>query len=392
MPFDLSRAAARLRDRHADNLQFRHALLDLLFATGCGVGEQAVAIEGGDAICIRASGPAAPSMAPPLVVVVIDLDPPHLSHVAQETGRPAAWPRALGSLGGPAVAVAWTAIVHSLVRSASQRPWQAIYLRGPALGLGEYAASILSAVPANAEIVQAVLSLAADDAAAPGPWDLARLDLVRSRNVWRFPACDHSYSLAIHQPWQQAFAALGTALAGLDAQTAWTLHDVHLYQADVARLAAVLRSSAPVTVEQPGFALREVPAGHRLMFPINDALAGLHALQTEMPDGWAAELGRPLHLHVLPDGVRAYFRVPAGQTAAALPDHVGALSALWRVEPLAVVPSLAVLPLAVGANERVGPVPPGAVQQGAVVWQLPRLADDSELEGVTRAIMHAASS
>jgi len=389
MPFDLARAATRLRLQHADPLAFRHALLDYLFATGCAVGEQAVALEGGDAICVRASGPSAPSLAQPIVVVVVDLDPPHLGHVAQQTGRPAHWPAELASLGGPPVAISWLSIVHALASSTSQRPWQAIYLRGPALGLGAYVQSILDGVDKEAEIVQAVPSISHELEPRPGPWDLARVDLVRARNVWRFPACDHSYVVAVDRPWREAFGAMRAMLADLENEGAWTLHDVHLYHADAARLAAVLRTSSPVEVSRPGFMVREVAAGHRLMFPVNDVLAGLQGLAGALPDGWSEELGRPLHLHVLPDGLRAYFRVPAGASRADLPDRAGTLSAIWQVEPLAVVPSLAVLPLAVGDTERLGPVPPGAVLQGAVVWQLPTLADNDDLTGLARAIASA---
>ena len=81
--------------------------------------------------------------------------------------------------------------------------------------------------------------------------------------------------------------------------------------------------------------------------------------------------------------------VRAGASGADLPDRAGTLSAIWQVEPLAVVPSLAVLPLAVGDTERLGPVPPGAVLQGAVVWQLPTLADNDDLTGLARAIASA---
>ena len=388
MPYDLASAAALLRKRHHDTFAFRTTVLDLLFATGCSVSEQAVALDGGDALCVRASGPAAPSLQPPLVVVAVDLDPPHLSHVALQTERPAAWPPSMSSLGGPAVAVTWATILHALASSTSQRPWEAIYLRGPAHGLGAYVRAILAQSPSDAEIVQAVPSIAAELDDAIGPSDLARLDLTRSRNVWRFPACDHTYALSGAVPWQRAMPELVGTLAALG-DIAWTLHDAHLYQAEAGRFAGVLRTSEPIRIETPCFRAAQMADDQRLMFPINDALGALSGLGGKLPDGWADALQRPLHMHVLPDGLRAYLRVPAGAQLDRLPDRSGTLHCDWEVEPLSVVPSLAVLPLAVGADERIGPVPPGAVMQGAVVWQTPILADDDDLVGLQRAVQGA---
>jgi hypothetical protein len=91
-------------------------------------------------------------------------------------------------------------------------------------------------------------------------------------------------------------------------------------------------------------------------------------------------------MHVLPDGLRIYAVTPVCARSPALPGRAGNLSASWEVEPLAIPPSLAVLPLAVSENERLGPVPPGAAVGGAVVWQFPTLADDAELAGVSRAL------
>lgn len=391
MPYDLAKAAARIRKRHHDSFAFRTTMLDLLFATGCSVSEQAVALDGGDAICVRASGPAAPSLKPPLIIVAVDLDPPHLSHVAMETDRPASWPPAMASLGGPSVAVTWAAVLHALVSSTSQRPWVAIYLRGPAHGLGAYVRGILADTPADAEIVQIVPSVESQHLDGPGPFDLARLDLVRSRNVWRFPACDHTYVLSGQARWSETLSGLVSALGRLG-ETAWTLHDAHLYHAEAGRFAAVLRTSEPVEINGGGFLATEMAADQRLMFPINDTLGALTGLGPKLPTGWAAELARPLHMHVLPDGLRLYFRVPRGTAAADLPERSGTLHCHWQVEPLSVVPTLALLPLAVGSEESIGPVPPGAVVQGAVVWQTPALTDDEDLDGLSRAIVNAIQS
>lgn len=388
MPYDLASAAAVLRARHHDSSSFRTALLDLLFATGCAVGEQAVALGGGDAICVRASGPAAPSLKPPLVIAAVDLDPPHLAHVAAQTECAAAWPPSMSSLGGPAVAVTWATALRALVSSPSQRPWVAFYFRGPAHGLGDYVRSILADSPADAEIVQIVPSIEASQLGEPGPFDVVRLDLVRSRNVWRFPACDYTYALSGQQPWEDTLRGLLGALGSLG-ETPWTLHDAHQYHAKNGRIAAVLRTSEPANLQSDSFTAVEMADDPRLMFPINDTLGALPGLAPRLPKGWAHELYQPLHMHVLPDGLRLYFRAPPGVDAADLPSKVGTLHCHWQVEPLSVVPTLAVLPLAVGESERLGPVPPGAVIQGAVIWQTPVLADDEDLVGLSRAIAGA---
>ncbi|GEM_PF-3457854 len=388
MPYDLNSAAARLRDKHANPLAFRHTMLDLLFATGCSVSEQAVALEGGDAMCVRASGPSAPSLQSPLVVVVVDLDPPHLGHVAREISRQARWPAHLASLGGPSVAVTWATALHALVSAPGQRPWVALYFRGPAHGLGAYVRATLAGLPEAAEVVQAVPSVLEVDDSGSGPFDLARLDLVRSRNVWRFPACDHTYSLSVAGRWHDSLTTLRELLDTLETGNSWTLHDVHLYQAQGAHLAAVLRTSAAVAFEHDDVTLVQLEGEQRLMFPINDALAGLQVLTETVPAAWRQELKRPLHMHVLPDGLRLYFRVPTGAKVVDLPDRAATLHCAWQIEPLAVVPTLAVLPLAIGNTERVGPVPPGVMVQGAVVWQTPALQDDEDIVGLLRAIAH----
>ncbi len=386
MPFDLARAAARLRARHGDPFGFRHALLDLLFAAGCAVSEQAVALEHGDALCIRAAGANAQSLDNELLVVAVDLDPPHLSGVASSMERPARWPASLASLGGPTVALAWIAAVRALVNSDSSRPWRALYLRGPALGLGAYVRGVLAEVSPRTEMVQVVPSIPVDSDGDGAPCDLVRLDLVRSRNVWRFPACDLSYALTGNATWADALSRLQGTIDSLGRDAAWTLHDVHLYHADEALLAAVLRTSVPLTQTPDGFTATEVDAGQRLMFPVNDALSALGPLSDKLALAWGDALLRPVHMHVLPDGLRVYAVTPVPTRAPTLPTRAGNLTASWQVEPLAIPPSLAVLPLAVSERERLGPVPPGAAAGGAVVWQFPTLVDDGELAGVTRAL------
>ncbi len=386
MPFDLAKTAARLRVCHGDPLGFRHALLDLLFAAGCGVSEQAVALEHGDALCIRAAGPNAPSLENELLVVAVDLEPPHLAGVAASFGEPSRWPKALASLGGPTVALSWVAALRALVHSGTKRPWRALYLRGPALGLGAYVRGVLSEVSPRTEMVQVVPSIPTSVEGDSAPCDLVRLDLVRSRNVWRFPACDLSYAIRGNARWESGLSDLRATINSLGSDAAWTLHDVHLYHAQEASLAAVLRTSSPLSQVPDGISATEVDAGQRLMFPVNDALAALGPLSERLNSAWGDALQRPVHMHVLPDGLRIYAVTPVAAKAPTLPAKAGNLSASWQIEPLAVPPSLAVLPLSVSELERLGPVPPGAAASGAVVWQFPVLADDSELAGVSRAL------
>lgn len=386
MPFDLARVADRLRQRHGDALGFRHALLDLLFATGTSVSEQAVALEHGDALCIRASSQATASLASELLVVAIDLDPPHLSGVAATMGRPGRWPDALASLGGPEVALAWMAAVRALVSSKTSRPWHAVYVRGPALGLGAYVRGVLTEVSPRTEMVQVVPSVPADAPGDANPCDLVRLDLTRSRNVWRFPACDLGYAITDAAPWPDALTRLNGLLGGLGAEAAWTLHDLHLYHAEETLLGAVLRSSKPLKHVPSGMTATEIDAGRRLMFPVNDALSALAHLAAELAPAWADALSRPVHLHVLPDGLRVFAVAPVARIAPLLPEQAGGLNLHWQVEPLAILPTRPVLPFAISSRERLGPIAPGALASGAVVWQFPTLKIDDDLVGLGRAL------
>ncbi|MSP93488.1 MAG: hypothetical protein EXR79_17135, partial [Myxococcales bacterium] len=197
MPFDLVFAARTLRARHRDALGFRQALLDFLFAAGCSVREQAVALEHGDAVCVRTTGPAAPNGEPALVLVAVDLDAP--APVRSLGGEIPRWSESLATLGGPDIAIGWLAALRALVASTRQRPWEAIFVRGPALGTAGYLGALLEGLPPEAQIVQLAASL---PPTGPGEavntaatcFDMARLELVRSRNIWRFPACDHAYA------------------------------------------------------------------------------------------------------------------------------------------------------------------------------------------------------
>lgn len=174
-------------------------------------------------------------------------------------------------------------------------------------------------------------------------------------------------------------------LAGIDGAIDWTLHDVHLYFGAQVQLSAILRTSAPVAEPPDGFVLREVDAGQRLMFPVNDCLAALPSLAAKLPDGLAQGLLQPLHLHALPDGLRIACLAPPGDDDD-LPDRLGSLALAWRRAPLVVAPPDRVEGVAVGAGEALGAVAAGVTRSGAAVWQLPALAAGDELTGVGRAL------
>ena len=371
MPFDLERAAKALAHAHADVTLFRPALLDLLFATGTAVGEAAVALEVGDALAIRASGPSAPSLLPPRVVVAIDIEPPHLSSVRAALG-PARWPAPLASLGGPDVVIAWVAALRAMAASSSLRPWRALYFRGPAAGLAAYVEAELADLEPDADVVQIVPSVTAsvDEPAIAAGSDLLTLSVTRPRNVWRFPACEHTYALIGHHPWGQGLPALCRLLGAFEANTAWALHDIHHYFGERGHLSAVLRTARPIDVTAFGFTARNVDAGSRLMFPINDALAAVTSIAGRMGKGWGPSLMAPLHLHALPDGLHLDLMVPPGE-APKLPDRQGTLALQWERKPLIARSPVAVMPLAVGADETMGPLAAGVPHPIVTAWQVP---------------------
>jgi hypothetical protein len=386
MPFDLARVASHLRARHQDFVDFRHALLDVLFAAGCGVSEQAVALKYGDTLCIRASGPSVPDPETELVVVVVDLEPPHLSNVALAMDKPGQWPPSLASLGGPASALAWVSVVHALSNPEVRRPWRALYFRGPALGLGRYVRSELADVSPRADKVQVVPSLSVSPVAGMEACDLVRLDLIRSRNVWRFPACSHGYALSSKTPYQESLDGLQELLNGLGEGVAWTLHDAHLYHSDDTYMTSVLRCARPLTAVPSWFDATEVDPGRRLMFPINDALAALGELSRRLQPAWGDALDHPLHLHVLPDGLRVFTVTPGTEKQPRLPTKAGSMAAHWHIEPLAVVANQDEEGFSVGDDEWLGPIASGAVDAGARIWRFPSLQTDDDLAGLQRAL------
>jgi hypothetical protein len=368
MDFDLTRAARSVRQRHADPVGLRHALLDVLFASGCPVREQAIALAHGDAVCVRTSGPAAPNGERPLAVVAIDLEGPRRSQAA--VGR-SPWPQAWPALGGAGVAVGWLAALHTLVGGSGQRPWQALYVRGPALGTAELLASLAGEL-AGAEVVQ----LAVGDG-PPEPLDFVRLELQRPRNIWRLPACDHVYALDGAPGWGQGLAALTGLLAAPGLQ--WTVHDLSV-AGD--RVQAVVRSSQPLRAPA-GLHLRDLPQGERLLFPVNDALACLPTLAARLPE-LQAGLGGPGWLSSQPDGLVLEAWSPPVADELALPDRAGVLTARWEVGQLTRRPARAV-PVARTAGEVTGTVAAGLTDVTA--WHLPRLDDDDELAAALKSLV-----
>lgn len=384
MPFDLTRAASLLRQRHSDAFGFRFGLLDLLFAAGCHVREQAVALPWGDALVVRTSGPAAPSAQKRLVVVAIDLELPGL-HGADPQGR---WPTRLQSLGGPSLGIAWLAVLHGLLSSHAQRPWELLYVRGPALGTAEFAADLLATEAADADL--AVLSpAAAGGATEDAALDLVRLEMARPRNIWRFPACDFTARIEGQSPLGQAWYGIRQVLATLGPAAAWTLHDLKIQAGENAPFSAVLRSSAPAKTPADGdgtqVAVRAIEGELRLLFPINDALSALSQLGDRLPASLADALSSPLHAATLPDGLCLHALAPQLPEDLDLADRAAAMTAQWSTAPVTRPFAGTVRPLAVAAAENCGPVV-ALLPAHAELWRTPALDSDDDLPALLRAV------
>ena len=348
MPFDVSQATDRLRHLHGDALAFRRALLDVAFAAGCPVSEQAVALEHGDAVTLRMASPGTAADRPALRLAVLDLDPP---------GRAGQWSAELDSLGGPALAQTWAVALHALVRTAGAEPWELLYTRGPAIGVPGYVRERLAATAATIQLVACPSQPTRGE-----PLDGVALTLRRAENLWRLPACDWTAALSVGGP--DALLHLRTWLQTLAG--AWTLHD--LAQRSAGPLTAVLRAEQPLT-PPPGIALRELNAPPRLAFPVNDALLA-------WPRAW---LPQPTAVQTLPDGLWLAGLTPPVMDDAALPAHSGALTLEWLIEPVARSAAGQVL-IAVSAAEALGPVAAGL--EGPI-WRLPGA---SEVELAVRGL------
>ncbi len=348
MPFDLRQAANRLRNLHADALAFRRALLDVAFAAGCPVSEEAVALEHGDAVTLRMASPGAEPGQPRLLVAVLDLDP---------LGPAGTWPAALDSLGGPVVAQTWLLALHGLLRQGRDAPWELVYTRGPALGVPGY---VRERWAQPAETLQLVPC--PTQPSDTGALDGVALTLRRAENLWRLPACDWTAALTAESP--GALAHLRAWLRALPGP--WTLHQLTLDATGA--LAAILRADRPL---QPpaGMTLRELPDAPRLAFPVNDALLA-------WPQTW---LPAPLAMRTLSDGLWLAGLTPPVPADAPLPEQVGGLTLEWQVEPVARSADQQLL-LAVGKSEAAGPVAAGL---DGPIWRLPGV---SELAFAERAL------
>lgn len=378
MPFDLGLAVRSVRKRHGDADAFRNAILDLLFAAGCPVRELAVALEYGDAVCIRTSGPAAPNAEPPLLLVAIDLDVPG----GARGGRLPAWPSHLQSLGGSEVAAGWLTALRVLLGTKRQRPWEAVLVRGPALGLQEHLATLFADLPPGTEIVQLVPGMTGAAGMPQDPVtavDLVRLELSRPRNIWRLPACDHTYEVEVAADWSESLPQLRSFLRDQGAAMAWTLHDM-----DIAggHMQAVLRTSQPAE-SAGGVQIREVTGEQRLLFPVNDALTALGHMAAHLPERLAGSVQSPPWAQALPDGLCLHAVVAPVPAELTLPERTGSMSVAWRFEPLARA-AVAEVRLALAADEPLGPVAAGV--PAATAWHLPLLTGDEDLTALTRAL------
>ncbi len=333
MPFDLPSAANRLRHLHSDPLPFRRALLDVAFAAGCPVSEQAVALEHGDAVTLRMASSVPGD--PRLRCVVLDLDPP---------GHRTTWPATLDGLGGPVVAQTWAIALHTLVRHARELPWELIYTRGPAMGVPTYVQERLQADDPTVQVAPCP-----SQPSSPLALDGVSLTLRRAENVWRLPACD--WTIRVEVVGAETLPRLRAWLRTLHG--AWTLHALSLSNQ---RLTAILRTERPV-VPPEGIALHELSAPPPLAFPVNDALLA-------WPADW---LPSPMAARTLTDGLWLAGVTPEVADDAALPEVVGGLTAEWQIEPIARAPTHTVH-LAVSAAEAAGPV---AASGARTVWHLP---------------------
>lgn len=374
MPFDLPQAAVKLRNRHGDAAAFRAALLELLFAAGCGVREQALALPWGDALCLRTAGPAAAVAGPRRVVVAIDLELPSTCS-GDAAGR---WPVGMQSLGGPSVAIGWLALLHACLQSPRQRPWELIYVRGPALGTAELVADLTALQPGADVAVLVPVAAGPRDAL-----DMVRLELLRPRNIWRFPACDHTVAVDGRAPLGGAWLQLRRVLDALGPAAAWTLHDLSIGAGEGAPYAAVLRSSVAATACD-GMRLQPLASDARLLFPVNDALAGLAQLADRLPAKLATALEAPLQATSLPNGLCLHALAPPLDDASALPDTVAALSLQWAVAAVARPHDGPVRLLSVTADEAAGPVPAG-IDAHACLWRIAQLDDDAAVRALSRA-------
>lgn len=358
---DTQRWLTRLLAAQADPVALRLGLLDLFFAAGQGVREQAVALSSGDALCLS-TAPAAPNHRD---TVVIDLQPPQLP------GQPTTtWPPGWRGLGGPA---ALAALVGALASAQDHAGHTRVrYVRVPALGAADYLAELLEPVADNLCVVQPV-----DTAAAPTAelWG-AVATAARPRNIWRFAACDFGLLLHARAPEGTALASLLGWLAGLPAGVITTIHDLVVIPLGDGHeeLRVAVRSSAalepPSATPEMLWRSAALGAEQRLLYPVGDVLAQLDPHPGPVGVWLGDALLRPRAARTLPDGMALLAmldRAPQTQVHDALTagTRSAGLRWVWEVAQLAATrpdaqPSHAAIPVAAGV--------PAQARCAAVRW------------------------
>lgn len=355
---DKERWLARLMAANTDPMALRLGLLDLCFAAGQGVREQAVALADGDALCLTSS----PADPPARDVVVVDLVPPQLP------GQPpVTWPTGWRGLGGPPALAALVGVLAAL--PPDRPPTRVRYVRVPATGANDYLPELLQNAAPELHVVQPCEQVPNPAAAL---WSL-RVTASRPRNIWRFPACDHGFLLQLTGPQGQTLAALQRWLGGLPGQVVTTVHDLRVAPAanGLETLRTAIRSSVPVEVPaSQGASLHwqvgPLHAQQRLLYPVGDALAGLRQHPPALLDWLGSALVQPLAVDTQPDGLALLTLVEQApdtvlHTTLADDTRAAGLRWTWLADEIAV--------LRTTHAEAVGPVPVAAgLPQTARVW------------------------
>jgi len=378
MPFDLRRLAPLIRSSHGDGLRLREALLDLLFATEFSTRERAAAFPEGDGFSLRARPSDARSGAP-VVLVAVDVEPPRRTR--NDAGFDA-WPPHLSSLGGPATALGWIAAIRALHATKSAKPWEAIYVRGPAFCIGSL---VEAALEAERDATPILLVPAAEAPGGDRDFALGRLRLTRARNVWRFPACPHGLFVR-GDAGPDLFGRFRTWLAALEKHGATTVHDLGFSGGREGHIEATVRAAASFTTEPPLESDR-LPEDMHLRYPINDALAALSRLVARTPEPVASALANPLGVASRPDGLEIL--IAAAEAPEFLPTEAAApMQAEWTFCHLAAHTD-PVRQLAVDSADHLGPAPTAVLGGAARVAALPSLENDDDFAALERAYTSA---
>jgi hypothetical protein len=364
-------------------------LLDWLFAAGQGVREQALALPGGDAVCLRSSWPLAGATRPPLQLLVLDAEPPGLA------GLPGvAWTGLCEGLGGPDSVLAFSLLLGGLADLPRQRSVEVLWLRAPALHLAEALPLLTHQTAPGGQQVVLQPGIMAHDHAQQKPLTAVVATVQRPRNIWRFPACDQAVVLTLHGAAGTTLASLRQWLLALPASNPWTLHDVSVTPGPHEQLQAVLRSAQPVAVPQTSASCTwqsgPLQADQRLLFPLQDVLAGLGQPPPPLADLLGAAQFGPVAVQTLPDGWRLLWLLPCSAEAFAndlleQPLRSGNLQWTLQVSGLATPWSGAETLLACSREEAEGPVHAG-LNPDTTVWRLPPLlAADTPYETLQQA-------